>query len=95
MSIGKLHSVRFKLVLLSTAPAHSIEDFLACFLPQLPFYFFCRCSGPGCCLTNRATWSRELLDEEAEQFISHLFVDPDLSWPWLAQKMAIRIPHSA
>lgn len=58
------------------------------------FYEY-RCSGPGCCLTNRATWSRELLDEEAEQFISHLFVDPDPSWPWLAQKMAIRVPHSA
>ncbi|RWW70082.1 hypothetical protein BHE74_00022269 [Ensete ventricosum] len=27
--IRKLHSVRFKLVLLSTAPAHSIEDFLS------------------------------------------------------------------
>jgi pectinesterase len=32
---------------------------------------------------------------EAEQFISHSFIDPDLDRPWLLQMMAIRIPASA
>ncbi|KAG6528454.1 hypothetical protein ZIOFF_010629 [Zingiber officinale] len=58
------------------------------------FYEY-RCSGPGCCLTNRVAWSRELLDDEAGSFISHPFVDPDPDRPWLAQKMAVRIPYSA
>ncbi|KAG0475740.1 hypothetical protein HPP92_015426 [Vanilla planifolia] len=58
------------------------------------FYEY-RCSGPGSRLSNRVTWSRELLDEEAEQFLMHSFIDPDPERPWLAQKMAVKIPFSA
>ncbi|XP_020100954.1 pectinesterase 31 [Ananas comosus] len=58
------------------------------------FYEY-RCSGPGYRPANRVTWARELLDEEAEQFLAHSFIDPDPDRPWLAQRMAIKIPHSA
>ncbi|XP_020586767.1 pectinesterase 31 [Phalaenopsis equestris] len=57
------------------------------------FYEY-RCSGPGSFLSNRVTWSRELLDEEAEQFLAHSFIDPDPEMQWLAQRMAVRIPFS-
>jgi pectinesterase len=40
-------------------------------------------------------WCRELLDEEAEDFLSHSFVDPNPERPWLLQRMAIKIPASA
>ncbi|OAY64891.1 Pectinesterase 31 [Ananas comosus] len=58
------------------------------------FYEY-RCLGPGYRPANRVTWARELLDEEAEQFLAHSFIDPDPDRPWLAQRMAIKIPHSA
>uniref|UniRef100_A0ACD5ZLW5 Uncharacterized protein n=1 Tax=Avena sativa TaxID=4498 RepID=A0ACD5ZLW5_AVESA len=58
------------------------------------FYEY-RCSGPGSRKSNRVAWCRELLDLEAEQFLAHSFVDPDLDRPWLLQMMAIRIPASA
>ncbi|GAB2273539.1 Pectinesterase 31 [Dionaea muscipula] len=58
------------------------------------FYEY-RCFGPGCCPPKRATWARELLDEEAEEFLAHSFIDPEAERPWLAQRMAVRIPYSA
>ncbi|KAL9297205.1 hypothetical protein ACSQ67_023101 [Phaseolus vulgaris] len=58
------------------------------------FYEY-RCFGPGCSPPKRVTWCRELLDEEALQFLTHLFIDPEPEKPWLAQKMALRIPYSA
>ncbi|GLT56527.1 hypothetical protein SLA2020_295620 [Shorea laevis] len=58
------------------------------------FYEY-RCFGPGCCPSKRVTWARELMDEEAEQFLLHSFIDPDPERPWLAQKMALKIPYSA
>ncbi|KAJ3673823.1 hypothetical protein LUZ60_005815 [Juncus effusus] len=58
------------------------------------FYEY-KCTGPGCCVSNRVTWCRELLDEEAEQFLSHSFIDPDQGRPWLLQRTAIKIPASA
>ncbi|KAF7803018.1 pectinesterase 31 [Senna tora] len=58
------------------------------------FYEY-RCFGHGCCPSKRVTWARELMDEEAEQFLAHRFIDPDANRPWLAQRMALRIPYSA
>ncbi|BAT83336.1 hypothetical protein LR48_Vigan03g021100 [Vigna angularis] len=58
------------------------------------FYEY-RCFGPGCCPSKRVTWCRELLDEEAKQFVTHPFIDPEPEKPWLAQRMALRIPYSA
>ncbi|KAF7134852.1 hypothetical protein RHSIM_Rhsim08G0071500 [Rhododendron simsii] len=58
------------------------------------FYEY-RCFGPGSCPSKRATWARELVDEEAEQFLKHSFIDPDFQRPWLAQRMALKIPYSA
>ncbi|XP_065634943.1 pectinesterase 31-like [Quercus suber] len=58
------------------------------------FYEY-RCYGPGSCPSKRVTWARELIDEEAEQFLMHRFIDPDSQRPWLAQRMAVRIPYSA
>lgn len=59
----------------------------------------CRCFGPGSCNsptnTERVAWARELIDEEAEQFVSHGFIDPDHDRPWLAQRMALKIPYTA
>lgn len=55
----------------------------------------CRCFGPGSCPSKRVTWCRELIDEESEQFLMHGFIDPDPERPWLAQRMALRIPYSA
>lgn len=56
---------------------------------------YCRCFGPGSCPSNRVTWARELVDEEADQFLQHSYIDPDPQRPWLAQRMALRIPYSA
>ncbi|XBJ09434.1 hypothetical protein VPH35_014517 [Triticum aestivum] len=58
------------------------------------FYEY-RCSGPGSRSSSRVSWCRELLDLEAEQFLTHSFVDPDLDRSWLVQMMAIKIPASA
>ncbi|PIN14825.1 Pectinesterase [Handroanthus impetiginosus] len=58
------------------------------------FYEY-RCFGPGSCPSKRVEWARELIEEEAEQFLAHGFVDPDPQRPWLAQVMAARIPYSA
>ncbi|WVZ06011.1 hypothetical protein V8G54_019357 [Vigna mungo] len=58
------------------------------------FYEY-RCFGPGCCPSKRVTWCRELVDEEAMQFVTHPFIDPEPEKPWLAQRMALRIPYSA
>ena len=55
----------------------------------------CRCFGPGSCPEKRVTWARELMDDEAEQFLVHAFIDPNPERPWLAQRMALRIPFSA
>ncbi|XP_020988314.1 pectinesterase 31 isoform X2 [Arachis duranensis] len=58
------------------------------------FYEY-RCFGPGCSQSRRVTWCRELLDEEAEQFLMHPFIDPDPERPWLAQRMALKVPYTA
>ncbi|RLN39381.1 pectinesterase 31 [Panicum miliaceum] len=58
------------------------------------FYEY-RCSGPGSRSSNRVAWCRQLLDVEAEHFLSHTFIDPDLDRPWLLQMMSTRIPASA
>ncbi|KAK9682288.1 hypothetical protein RND81_10G063200 [Saponaria officinalis] len=58
------------------------------------FYEY-RCYGSGSCPTKRAGWARELVDEEADQFLVHSFVDPDPQRPWLAARMGIRLPYSA
>lgn len=58
------------------------------------FYEY-RCFGPGSCPSKRVTWSRELIDEEADQFLMHCFIDPDPERPWLCQRMALSIPYSA
>ncbi|XP_042021726.1 pectinesterase 31-like [Salvia splendens] len=58
------------------------------------FYEY-KCFGPGSCPSKRVTWCRELIDEEAEEFVAHSFIDPDRQRPWLAPKMAIRVPYSA
>ncbi|KAJ6364989.1 hypothetical protein OIU76_029880 [Salix suchowensis] len=58
------------------------------------FYEY-RCFGPGSCPSKRVTWSRELIDEEAEQFLMHCFIDPDPERPWLCKRMALSIPYSA
>ncbi|XP_050273208.1 pectinesterase 31-like [Quercus robur] len=53
------------------------------------------CYGPGSCPSKRVAWARELIDEEAEQFLMPRFIDPDSERPWLAQRMALTIPYSA
>ncbi|KAJ1295778.1 hypothetical protein BS78_01G248500 [Paspalum vaginatum] len=58
-------------------------------------FVFLRCSGPGSNLSNRVTWCSQLPDAEAEQFLAHTFIDPELDRPWLLQMMAIRMPASA
>lgn len=58
------------------------------------FYEY-RCFGPGFCPSQRVKWAIELKEEEAEKFIKHNFIDPQSDRSWLAQRMALRIPHSA
>ncbi|KAM0006905.1 putative pectinesterase [Helianthus debilis subsp. tardiflorus] len=58
------------------------------------FYEY-KCFGPGSCVDKRVTWARELVDEEADQFLMHSFIDPNSERPWLAQRMALRVPYSA
>ncbi|PON37296.1 Pectinesterase, Tyr active site [Parasponia andersonii] len=58
------------------------------------FYEY-RCFGPGSCPSKRVTWCRELMDEEAGEFLMHSFIDPNAQRPWLAQRMALRVPFSA
>jgi len=36
-----------------------------------------------------------LPDEEAEQFLTYPFIDPEPEKPWLAQRRALRISYSA
>lgn len=58
------------------------------------FYEY-RCSGPGSDPCKRVSWSRQLMDDEALQFISHCFIDPDQQKPWLMKTMSMKIPVSA
>ncbi|CAN1121745.1 Pectinesterase 31 [Linum perenne] len=58
------------------------------------FYEY-RCFGPGSCPSQRVGWCRELIDEEADHFVMHGFIDPNPEVSWLAHRMAVRIPHSA
>ncbi|XP_048494370.1 pectinesterase 31 isoform X2 [Beta vulgaris subsp. vulgaris] len=58
------------------------------------FYEY-RCFGPGSSQSKRVGWARELIDEEAVQFLVHSYVDPDPQRPWLAPRMGIRLPYSA
>lgn len=60
-----------------------------------PLLVLLRCSGPGSSHVKRVTWCRELVDEEAEQFLAHHFIDPDPARPWLGQRMAVKVPLSA
>lgn len=62
---------------------------------DLLLYICCRCFGSGSCPSKRAKWCRQLMDKEAEEFLMHCFIDPDPEKPWLAQRMAVRIPYSA
>ncbi|XP_038891224.1 pectinesterase 31 [Benincasa hispida] len=58
------------------------------------FYEY-KCFGPGSCSMKRVCWARELVDEEADEFILHRFIDPDIEKPWLCLRMALRLPFSA
>ncbi|CAH8384955.1 unnamed protein product [Eruca vesicaria subsp. sativa] len=58
------------------------------------FYEY-KCFGPGSCLSERVTWSRELKDDEVENFLDHSFVDPDEDRPWLCPRTGGRTPCSA
>lgn len=58
------------------------------------FYEY-RCYGPGSCQPKRVGWARELVDEEASQFLAHSFIDPNPRCSWLVPRMGIRLPHSA
>ncbi|XP_059642022.1 pectinesterase 31-like [Cornus florida] len=57
------------------------------------FYEY-RCSGPGSSRSKRVKWARELVDKEAEQFVTNRFIDSDQKSSWLAQ-VAVRIPNPA
>lgn len=62
------------------------------------FFFLCRnyrCFGLGFVPSKRVKWAKVLKDKEVEQFLMHSFIDPEPQKPWLAQKMALRIPYSA
>ncbi|CAM0151006.1 unnamed protein product [Urochloa decumbens] len=61
---------------------------------QTACFYEYRCSGPGSCSSDRVAWCKQLPDDEAEQFLSHTFIDPDLDRPWLRQMMATRVPAS-
>ncbi|KAL1291528.1 hypothetical protein HN51_060052 [Arachis hypogaea] len=54
-------------------------------------FFEYRCFGPGYCRSKRVKWARE----EAEQFLLHSFIDPEANKPWLAQRMAFKVPYFA
>lgn len=58
------------------------------------FYEY-RCSGPGSNPCKRVSWARQLMDDEAVQFISQSFIDPDQQKPWLMNNMSVKIPLSA
>ncbi|GLJ51089.1 hypothetical protein SUGI_1087580 [Cryptomeria japonica] len=58
------------------------------------FYEY-RCSGPGSDPSKRVHWARQLMDDEAAQFVAHYFVDPDQQRPWLKNKLSIKLPFSA
>uniref|UniRef100_A0A0C9S8D0 Pectinesterase n=1 Tax=Wollemia nobilis TaxID=56998 RepID=A0A0C9S8D0_9CONI len=58
------------------------------------FYEY-RCSGPGSDPSKRVDWTRQLMDDEAIQFVTHYFIDPDQYNPWLESKMSIKLPLSA
>ncbi|KAI3995435.1 hypothetical protein MKX01_006657 [Papaver californicum] len=53
------------------------------------------CFGPGCCPSKRVNWARELMKDEAQQFLMHQFIDPSWEKPWMAQRMGLKIPYSA
>eukprot|EP00249_Psilotum_nudum_P016608 c25903_g1_i1 orf=408-1382(+) len=52
-------------------------------------YYEYRCTGPGSNLSRRAQWARRLKDQEAEQFLSIRFIDPQESWLVGANKMQV------
>ncbi|XP_058747390.1 pectinesterase 31-like [Vicia villosa] len=58
------------------------------------FYEY-RCFGLGFVPSKRVKWAKMLKDKEVDQFLMHSFIDPEPQKPWLAQKMAFRIPYSA
>ncbi|GMI67030.1 A. THALIANA PECTIN METHYLESTERASE 31, pectin methylesterase 31 [Hibiscus trionum] len=58
------------------------------------FYEF-KCFGPGAHRNERVAWSKELNDQEAEEFLVHKFIDTDPNNSWLAQKMGHRVPVNA
>jgi len=58
------------------------------------FYEY-RCSGPGSNPCKRVSWARQLMDDEALQFVTHYFIDPDQQKPWLTNTISMKIPLSA
>ncbi|XP_039068586.1 pectinesterase 31-like [Hibiscus syriacus] len=53
------------------------------------------CFGPGSHRNERVAWSKELNDQEAEEFLVHKFIDTDPEKSWLCQKMGHRVPVNA
>ncbi|CAN6479277.1 unnamed protein product [Victoria cruziana] len=62
---------------------------------ELTGYVFLRCSGAGSSRPKRVPWARELVDDEATQFLAHSFIDPDPQRSWLLNKITMKIPLSA
>eukprot|EP00252_Welwitschia_mirabilis_P022489 TRINITY_DN609_c0_g1_i3.p1 TRINITY_DN609_c0_g1~~TRINITY_DN609_c0_g1_i3.p1 ORF type:complete len:321 (-),score=40.35 TRINITY_DN609_c0_g1_i3:249-1211(-) len=58
------------------------------------FYEY-RCSGPGSNSCKRVCWARQLMDEEALEFVTPHFIDPDKQKPWLTKHLPMKIPFSA
>ena len=55
-----------------------------------------RCFGPGSCPEKRVRWARQLVCEEADQYLRHCYIDPDPEKSWLDERTAaLRIQHSA
>ncbi|GKC68611.1 hypothetical protein Tco_1101209 [Tanacetum coccineum] len=44
------------------------------------------------CLEKCVTWAREVMEDEAEQFLLHTSIDMNPEGPWLAQRMGLQIP---
>ncbi|XP_031492636.1 pectinesterase 31 isoform X1 [Nymphaea colorata] len=58
------------------------------------FYEY-RCLGVGSSRLQRVPWARELVDDEATQFLAHNFIDPNPQKSWLLNKITMKIPLSA
>ncbi|MCO5588018.1 hypothetical protein L7F22_041972 [Adiantum nelumboides] len=61
-------------------------------------YYEYRCWGPGCDLSKRVPWAKQLRDEDAEQFLSCSFIDQNRSWLTTAspsQDSSVPLPFTA